>query len=445
MAKISIIMPLYNASKYLEETLNSVLKQTFQDFELICINDSSTDTTMSILQVFQKKDERIRVYLNPERKGAAFSRNKGMEIAVGKYLGFLDGDDIFDEMMLERAYTAIENNHADIVMYDFKHVFSDDIYNKLYIVHGEEYINRYCKRTFCIQECEPFEILNWSYAPCNKLYRKSFIQENRLQFQDLSCANDVYFVCMALLLAERIIAIETDRILLYLRDHFEPDRISSNRDAMCVYMALMQIEEELIRRDKFKELYDNFFYVVLLSLKGAILGDKNLNRVRNFYAFLQNEGIQKIFSLSEKYYNIADPYILQGLKKFIENSFESDWYKEENILKIYLHKKKELMLSLYDRLKKGNRKIALWGAGENGRILSAFFREHDLDIEAVIDISKERQGDNLNGYRIMSPQEGLNKVQVIIVSARYIYESVLATIGERDIEVVDINQFWGLV
>ena len=94
---ISIIMPLYNAAKYLEESINSIRKQTFEDFELICMNDASTDDTLEILRHFRKNDARIKIFSNEERKGAAFSRNRGMKEAGGTYLSFLDGDDIFEE------------------------------------------------------------------------------------------------------------------------------------------------------------------------------------------------------------------------------------------------------------------------------------------------------------------------------------------------------------
>ena len=91
---ISIIMPLYNAARFLEESLESIRKQSFQDFELICINDASTDNTIQILQTFQIKDSRIKILSNDERRGAAFSRNRGMREAKGTYLSFLDGGDI---------------------------------------------------------------------------------------------------------------------------------------------------------------------------------------------------------------------------------------------------------------------------------------------------------------------------------------------------------------
>lgn len=183
MIKISVIMPLFNASKYLEECLQSISRQTFSDYELICVNDASDDSTSQIVQDFQKKDSRVRLLTNDRRSGAAYSRNRGMKKAEGKYIAFLDGDDIFDEEMLEKAYCTIERHKADIVMYDFMHVPSDSIYNKLEKQHNEEYIDRYCRHTFTIQDGGPYEFLKWSSGPWNKLYRKSFVEKIRLYFR----------------------------------------------------------------------------------------------------------------------------------------------------------------------------------------------------------------------------------------------------------------------
>ena len=122
MSKMSVIMPLYNAEKYLEECLDSVMAQTFTDFELICVNDAATDATLEIAERFRAKDSRIKILNNDVRSGAAYARNKGMEDAQGEYLAFLDGDDIFDEGMLGAAYQTAIDCMADIVMYEYKHV-----------------------------------------------------------------------------------------------------------------------------------------------------------------------------------------------------------------------------------------------------------------------------------------------------------------------------------
>ncbi|MCR4893075.1 MAG: glycosyltransferase, partial [Lachnospiraceae bacterium] len=100
---VSIVMPLYNAAKYLKDTLESVLTQRYSFFELICINDCSTDGTADLLDSYQKTDERIRVLNNDCRMGAGLSRNIGMKEAKGEFLAFWDGDDIFDEDYLFEA------------------------------------------------------------------------------------------------------------------------------------------------------------------------------------------------------------------------------------------------------------------------------------------------------------------------------------------------------
>lgn len=438
---ISIIMPLYNAQKYLEESLKSVLGQTFTNYELICVNDGSTDGTLNILEKFLKRDNRLRVVSNTERLGAAYSRNKGMGMANGKYLAFLDGDDLFDEMMLEKAYDTIEKNAADIVMFDYEHVPTEQIYNKLKIVHGQEYKDRYCKNTFTAFDCEPCEFAYWTSAPWNKLYRRAFIQENSLAFQDLSCNNDVYFVCMALLLSSRIIILEDDRVMVYVREHFDSGRISCDRDSMCAYKALMQMGQELVKRDKFKELSSYFYDRVFFSLKYALEKDHNRERAKAFYNFIQEEGIHNLCTLDKHHYGIADQYIQTGLERFMKESFESGWYHEENIFKAFLYSKKDKVAGLYEKFRKAGKKIAIWGCGNNGKALLEFCIQHKLEVEIIIDKSKDKQGSILQGYMIASPESAMDRVQVIIISACFIYDDVKGEIGKRNIEVVDINQF----
>ena len=107
--KISIVMPLYNAERYLSEAIESIQCQNFTEYELICINDASTDKTLEILEQFMQSEPRIRIYSNLERSGAAYSRNYGMKRAKGRYVTFLDGDDIFDEnIQMKRWHLAIE-------------------------------------------------------------------------------------------------------------------------------------------------------------------------------------------------------------------------------------------------------------------------------------------------------------------------------------------------
>lgn len=439
--RISIIMPLYNAEKYLEECLHSVLEQTFTEFELICVNDASEDSTMQIIQDFQQKDNRIKILSNDRRRGAAYSRNRGMSEAKGMYLAFLDGDDIFDATMLERAYNKIEEKGADIVMYEFRHVPSKHIHKKVHVRHSEEYIKRYCEHTFSVTDCEAYEFIIWSSGPWNKLYKREFINKNRIAFQDLPCANDIYFVNMALMLADKLIMLETENIMVYVRDHLERGRISYDRDPMCGYDALMKLGEELIKRGMFEKHCSCFYYKVYFFLQSVLLADRNIERARGFYLFLQKEGIQNICSLDKHFYHTAEQYLQEGVKQFLDKSFDSGWYKENNILSLFLYKKADKVIDLFERLKMNGKKTAIWGAGQHGKELLSFCLQYNLTLEAIIDKSEDKRGNILYGYTIGLPQDILNKVQAIVISTRFIYDDVVKEVGNESIEIIDINQF----
>ena len=103
MVKISLIIPIYNEEKYLEECLDSVLNQTFTDFEIICINDGSTDSSLKILEKYKSISDKLKV-ITQENRGLGHARNRGLEIAKGEYICFLDGDDWLAKEAFEKLY-----------------------------------------------------------------------------------------------------------------------------------------------------------------------------------------------------------------------------------------------------------------------------------------------------------------------------------------------------
>ncbi len=115
---ISVIVPIFNCEKYLEECLKSIQNQTFEDFEVICVNDGSTDNSLSIIQKFQKNDNRFKI-LNQENQGLTVSRNNGLDIALGQYISFIDGDDCISPDFLSRLLSVQQETKADIVICNF--------------------------------------------------------------------------------------------------------------------------------------------------------------------------------------------------------------------------------------------------------------------------------------------------------------------------------------
>ena len=122
--RISVIIPVYNVEKYLGKCLSSLVEQTFRDFEIIAVNDGSTDHSLEILRRFEENYDFITV-IDQENKGISLSRNRGMDIARGEYLCFVDSDDFVAPCYLQRLYELCQENKADIACCSYYFRFVD--------------------------------------------------------------------------------------------------------------------------------------------------------------------------------------------------------------------------------------------------------------------------------------------------------------------------------
>ena len=113
--KVSIIMPIYNASRYLEPAIDSILAQTLPEIEVICVDDGSTDKSLEILKEYQKNDDRIRI-VTQTNAGPAHARNNGIRRARGKYIAFLDADDFVEPTFIEDLYNTAKQDNLDIAI-----------------------------------------------------------------------------------------------------------------------------------------------------------------------------------------------------------------------------------------------------------------------------------------------------------------------------------------
>ena len=118
MVKISVIVPVYNCEDYLEESIKSILNQSFKDIEIICVDDGSSDNSLNILKDLACEDSRLKVF-SQENQGSSSVRNFGLKNASGDYLYFFDADDFLVEYALEEAYSNAINNGSDIVVFKF--------------------------------------------------------------------------------------------------------------------------------------------------------------------------------------------------------------------------------------------------------------------------------------------------------------------------------------
>ena len=206
-AKLSVIIPVYNAEDFLEQCLDSVLGQTLSDIEVFCIDDGSDDRSPAILEEYAAKDSRI-VVMHQENKGAGTARNLGMEYASGEYVHFLDSDDYLELDAYEKMYSVAKKHNIDVIktrVNGIDSVTGERVDNRHYDLSGlsSKDFNRVLRFTdmpenFARHIC---------VVPWNGIYRREFLVENNIRFNSLVCVNDRSFYNHVIIKAKRIMII----------------------------------------------------------------------------------------------------------------------------------------------------------------------------------------------------------------------------------------------
>ena len=212
--KVSVIMPAYNVEKYIEAALSSLLVQTYQNLEIIVVDDGSVDGTASVIERLAAADERIRS-LRQENAGVSSARNNALKLATGEYICFLDSDDTAEEAMIEKLVSAIENSGADLVECQYSRWDQDgnreDDFNftdfDITLSSDDEKIR------FITEE---LLLYHMGFEVWNKIYRTGIIREYGIGFdEDCRMGEDLSFNIKYLLNCGRILGI-SDRLVRYL-------------------------------------------------------------------------------------------------------------------------------------------------------------------------------------------------------------------------------------
>lgn len=198
----SVIIPVYNSASYLHRCLDSVIKQTSKDIEIIGVDDGSDDDSYDILLDYAKKDKRI-ITLRQYNMGAGAARNKGMKVANGKYLYFLDADDYIYPDLLQETIAEAERTDADIVVFQVEILNQSDGRKQITTAFlNKQYIPNHLP--FSCKDIPQHAYNFTGSVTWNKLYRYEFIKKHSLFYQELQRQNDYYFNYVSLVKAERI-------------------------------------------------------------------------------------------------------------------------------------------------------------------------------------------------------------------------------------------------
>lgn len=300
---LSVISPVYNGAKYLEPFLISVLQQSFPHFELIMVDDGSTDSSVEIIKSYQKKDSRIHL-IGQNHKGAGSARNFGLSQAKGQYIIFLDSDDWFNDDFFKTMIDRIEVDQSDIAVCEFF------IYNQQ-TGETEKFVipetrNQKIERTNLV-----FDI--FAPNPWTKLYRFSFLKKNELLFQEIPSCNDWSFAYTSLACAEKISVIREP--LVYYRTKTTTS-ISSYRYKRTkdIVWAIKHLRQELKSRALFSQYKEGFARKSISHLVYEALSDQG---VKVFYVLFRNLLMVNDFAVYKAFVQKVIQFLGKRLNKLI--------------------------------------------------------------------------------------------------------------------------------
>lgn len=206
--KLSIIVPCYKVEEYLPKCLDSLMEQTLEDIEVICINDGSPDNCLNILKDYKKQYGTKIVIIDKENEGVWAGRQNGVTIAKGEYIGFVDSDDYVHKEFAEKLYNAAKSNNADIAVCGFDRIDLDT---------GNLYSREMCKPagTIIDTRLNPGAMLELNGAPWNKIYRAELLK-NMYQMQNIpKVLDDMMFLLLIYINARKIVFIP-DSLVYYM-------------------------------------------------------------------------------------------------------------------------------------------------------------------------------------------------------------------------------------
>jgi len=317
--KVSVILCAYNEEKYISKAIESILNQTLTDFELIIVNDGSTDNTLNIINSF--KDNRIRL-INQENIGLGASRNKAMKIASGEYVTFLDADDWFSLNALKETYNEASLKNTDITF--FQMINYDDADGRFYEndwFNLNSFDESFDGVVFAPHDCKDF-LFDLSVSACQKFYKNSFLQKSMVKFPEGIYFEDMPFFFEIFLKAQRISIIR--KHFYYRRKHAK----SITHIVDCNYLDTVPAGQELMDRFIRNGFYQDYKYdLIAYKINGPRIALSEItDKCKSSLFDLIHEDYIKI--KSGPYYDDFLEQLGPVKKKFFLNVIEASSYSE---------------------------------------------------------------------------------------------------------------------
>lgn len=375
--KISIVIPVYNTAQYLKECLDSVYSPDFNDFEIICVDDGSSDDSLKVLKQYAEKDKRVQV-ISQKNGGPSKARNKGIEIATGKYICFLDSDDMLEAGALERMYQAAENVQADILCYDVSRLLYEDQklmakeYKNNFYRRKREYIGIKHGQLLFVEMMRNEDFCN---SACLFMVDRAWLKEKKITFYPDILYEDSLFSVQCFMQCERIYHVRQENYIYRVR----------NDSIMTVPFEFKNIYSYLIC---YKELLKLMFAIQDVSVKQALA--KYIERILADLQYADKTVVGKERA-KYKYLRMEEQLLAKSL------GIESNNYPINDSM--YLD-------GFINRIRQEKR-IILYGAGKVGRKVYLFLKESQLaeNVECFAVTQRKDDDSDILGLHVYSITE----------------------------------------
>lgn len=412
--KVSVIVPVYNAERYLQQCLDSICNQTLKEIEIILVDDESKDGSLAILESYAKKDKRITIINNTHvGEGAASARNAGLSVAKGKYLSFLDSDDYFELDLLQKVYGQAEKTDADVVVYDGK-LYDHAVEG---VVDTSIILDTYrlpMQEVFSAKDI-PDDIFLFSVAaPWSKLFRRALIMEKEIRFQPVYYTDDIAFVFGALGVAESI-AVVPEKLLYYRINHGNSQVEQKETAPLSSIYACVELKRFLQQHHRFDIVKNGFANYAIDTFAFCLSAYKNIDSFKTMYDALATKYIEELDLEQSMTKNVLKFDVMEWLKRVKQNDplaygFLNDGYLRNDLFFRYGSKK----LFPIGIIRKDTR-VILYGAGKVGTgLYIQNVLENHCQIVAWVDKSPKNKPFPVEGLDALKREK--NNVDYILIS-----------------------------
>ncbi|MBO0472991.1 glycosyltransferase family 2 protein [Enterococcus ureasiticus] len=296
MAKVSIIIPIYNVEDHLKKSIQSALDQTFIDFELIAVNDGSTDDSPVILANMAEMDSRIKV-IDQSNQGVGGARNTGLSVAKGEYIYFADADDYLEKDLLEKVIDATDNREINLIVFGYKMIKNEKVF-KTRTIKDKHFART--NQDFAEFFGEHNETIDMN-SLWNKLYRRDFLSKNELWFSDKKIGEDAFF---------NYEIYETIDKVLFLDEVLYNYVIQRDGSAMSAFqgeqkikdkISVMELRQTLLKKWGLPKLNSDILYINIIFSEVLSLSNSNesTDKKKLLREYLTNQYIYELIHVIE--------------------------------------------------------------------------------------------------------------------------------------------------